>query len=281
MSETQLATIPQDSSLFANAENFELAQRQAKMLSASALVPKEFQGANNLPNCVIALEMSQRMQASPLAVMQNLYIVHGKPSWSSQFIIAAVNATGKFSPLRFVLTGEGDDKTCIAWAEEKETKERLESPPISIGMAKAEGWYQKKGSKWQTMPELMLRYRTATLFGRLYAPEVLMGMKTYEEAEDIGEAKANAIEVPVDAPRVAVIPGQDATKEEEEPSEPTTASDLTPFQSVMLELDRIGWNPQQAEALAAAEGVVDDEEKKLPTYTETELAGLLGALNDR
>jgi hypothetical protein len=221
------------------------------------------------------------MQASPLAVMQNLYIVHGKPSWSSQFIIAAVNATGKFSPLRFVLTGEGDDKTCIAWAEEKETKERLESPPISIGMAKAEGWYQKKGSKWQTMPELMLRYRTATLFGRLYAPEVLMGMKTYEEAEDIGEAKANAIEVPVDAPRVAVIPGQDATKEEEEPSEPTTASDLTPFQSVMLELDRIGWNPQQAEALAAAEGVVDDEEKKLPTYTETELAGLLGALNDR
>jgi hypothetical protein len=238
--------------------------------------------------------MSQRMQASPLAVMQNLYIVHGKPSWSSQFIIAAVNATGKFSPLRFVLTGEGDDKTCIAWAEEKETKERLESPPISIGMAKAEGWYQKKGSKWQTMPDLMLRYRTATLFGRLYAPEVLMGMKTYEEAEDIGEAKANAIEVPVDAPRVAAIPGQEEPAEEQEAStlkssksypstsaEPTAPGDVTPFQRVMLELNRIGWKPHQAEALAAAEGVVDDEEKKLPTYTEKELTGLLEILTER
>lgn len=220
MSETQLTTIPQDASLFANADNFELAQRQAKMLSASALVPKEFQGANNLPNCVIALEMAQRMQASPLAVMQNLYIVHGKPSWSSQFIIAAINSTGKYSPLRFELRGNGDDRTCIAWATEKDGGERIESPPVSIGIAKAEGWHQKKGSKWQTMPELMLRYRTATLFGRLYAPEVLMGMKTYEEVEDIGETKANAIEVPVDAPRVAEVPAAEVPAAQE-PSETT------------------------------------------------------------
>lgn len=183
MPETQLE-ISKDESLFANAANFELAQRQAKMLCASALVPKQFQGPSNLPNCIIALEMSQRMQASPLAVMQNLYIVDGKPSWSSQFIIAAINATGKFSPLRYDIQGEGDQRTCTAWAIEKDGN-RLESPPITIAMAKAEGWYQKKFSKWKTMPELMLRYRCATLFGRLYAPEVLMGMKTYEEAEDI------------------------------------------------------------------------------------------------
>jgi hypothetical protein len=193
MPETQLEM--KDASLFANAANFELAQRQAQMLCSSALVPKEFQGRSNLPNCIIALEMAQRMQASPLAVMQNLYIVHGKPSWSSQFIIAAINATGKFSPLRFEITGEGDAASCVAWADEKSGGERLESPPVSINMAKAEGWYQKNGSKWKTMPELMLRYRTATLFGRLYAPEVLMGMKTYEEAEEITLRPIEAREV--------------------------------------------------------------------------------------
>lgn len=170
---------------FRSREGFELMLRQAKWLAASNLVPKEFQGEAGMANAVIALEMANRMGASPLAVMQNLYIVHGKPGWSAQFITAAVNTTGKFSPLRFDITGEGDARTCTAWAVELATGERLESPPVSIEMAKAEGWYGKNGSKWQTMPELMLRYRAATFFGRLYAPEVLMGMKTVEEIGDI------------------------------------------------------------------------------------------------
>ncbi len=167
---------------FHNGAGFDLMLRQAKWLSTSDLVPKEFKG--NIANAVIALEMANRMNASPLAVMQNLYIVHGKPGWSAQFITAAINSTGKFSPLRFKVFGEGDKKTCIAWAIEHETGEQLEGPPVSIDMAKKEGWYGKNGSKWQTMPDLMLRYRAATFFGRLYAPEVLMGMKTMDEIHD-------------------------------------------------------------------------------------------------
>lgn len=168
---------------FSNAASFDLLQRQAKLLASSELVPKEFQG--KIANCVIALEIANRIGASPLAVIQNLYIVHGKPSWSSQFIIAALNSTGKFSPVRFTMEGEGDKKTCTAWAVEKSTGEKLEGPAASIDMAKKEGWLTKNGSKWQTMPDLMLRYRAATFFGRLYAPEILMGMKTYEEVVDI------------------------------------------------------------------------------------------------
>lgn len=164
-------------------EGFALMQRAATLLAASELVPEIFRG--KVANTTIALEMAQRIGAGPLAVMQNLYIVHGKPGWSSQFIIAAVNNTGRYSPIRFAVTGEGDAKTCIAWAIEKATGERLESPPVSIAMAKAEGWYDKNGSKWKTMPDLMLRYRSATFFGRLYAPEILMGMKTEEEIVDI------------------------------------------------------------------------------------------------
>jgi hypothetical protein len=168
---------------FNTRDGFALMQRAASLLAASALVPEIFRG--NVANTTIALELAHRIGASPLAVMQNLYIVHGKPGWSAQFIIAASNSTGKFSPLRFSVTGEGDDKGCIAWATENATKERLESPRVSIDMARKEGWLDKAGSKWKTMPELMLRYRAATFFGRLYAPEVLMGMKTVEEIVDI------------------------------------------------------------------------------------------------
>lgn len=191
---------------FSTAEGFDLIQRQAKVLASSALVPKEYQG--NIANCIIGLEIANRMNASPLAVLQNLYIVHGKPGWSSTFIIAAINSTGKFSPLRFFLTDPEKPKevtatiyefgkpktvketianqTCTAWVIETATGERLESPPVSLEMAVKEGWYSKNGSKWQTMPLLMLRYRAAAFFGRLYAPEVLMGMPTVEEAQDIG-----------------------------------------------------------------------------------------------
>lgn len=188
---TELSTIqpPQtamQSYVFSTAQSFESAQRMATALSKSNLVPKEYVG--NMPNALVALEVAQRIGASPLMVMQNLYIVHGRPSWSSQFIIAAINSCGRFKPLRFDITGEGDDRTCIAWTEDN-SGYRLESPPVSIGMAKKEGWYSKNGSKWQTMPELMLRYRSASFFGRLYAPDVLMGMYSEDEVRDMPEMR--------------------------------------------------------------------------------------------
>ena len=202
---------------------FELAQRQGKMYAASDLVPKQFQ--NSIGNCVIALEMAQRIGASPMAVMQNLYIVNGRPSWSSSFIIAAINQSGRYSPLRFEMSGEGDTRQCIAWANEKADNTRLESPPVSIQLAKDEGWYQKNGSKWKTMPELMLRYRSATLFGRLYAPEILMGMHSEHEAEDAGERRVEGREIPraqvakASPPRLGPPPAAEETPDEAPPGE--------------------------------------------------------------
>jgi hypothetical protein len=170
---------------FNTASSFELMQRMAKAMAASTLVPKDYQGERGIANALIALEIAQRTGASPLAVMQNLYIVQGKPTWSAQFIIACLNACGRFTPLRFVLEGTGEQATCYAWAEDKATGEVLEGPKVTMQMAHAEGWSTKPGSKWKTMPELMLRYRAATFFGRLYAPDLLLGMQTVEEARDI------------------------------------------------------------------------------------------------
>jgi hypothetical protein len=164
-------------------QSFEHAQRVAKMLSTSELIPKEYQG--KVQNVMIALEMATRIGASPLMVMQNLYIVHGKPSWSSSFIIAALNSCKRFSPLRFEIEGNGDEYGCKAWALGTKDNERLEGPKVTWAMVKAEGWLQKNGSKWKTMPDLMFRYRAAAFFGRLYAPDILMGMQTMEETIDV------------------------------------------------------------------------------------------------
>lgn len=210
---------------FGDLASFEFLQRSAKAFASSSMVPTAYQAMTTkgygeratvepnpaaISNCMIALDMAQRMNANPLMIMQNLYVIEGRPSWSSQFIIAAINNCGKFSPLRFDLewldemdatfsTFEWVNKQkvekkhsiriknarCIAWAIEKATGERLESAPVTMEMAVNEGWYGKNGSKWRSMPDLMLRYRTAAFFGRIYAPELLMGLPTAEEMQDV------------------------------------------------------------------------------------------------
>lgn len=226
---TQTAQLPVTMG-FGDLASFEFMQRTAKMFSASTMVPTAYQGmvtkgygdratveANPaaLSNCMIALDMSQRMNANPLMIMQNLHIIEGRPSWSSQFIIAAINNCGKFSPLRFDLewfdeieatystfewvagnNGKNFKKEqkhvvkvrnarCVAWAIEKATGDRLESAPVTMEMAVNEGWFGKNGSKWKSMPDLMMRYRSAAFFGRIYAPELLMGLPAAEELHDV------------------------------------------------------------------------------------------------
>jgi hypothetical protein len=220
-------------SSFSTLAGFELLQRMAKILCNSSMfpeafsfytqgkgqdrdkrVPKDEEGKNlALSNSVIALEISQRLEISPLMVAQNLSVIQGKPSWSSTFIIALVNACGRFTPLRFSVVKEEEEKAvpysyiewgpggkqtktgevrlknvvCTAMANDTRTGELLEGPPTSLEMAVKEGWYTKAGSKWMTMPELMLRYRAAAFFGRLYTPDLLMGMRSVEETYDIGD----------------------------------------------------------------------------------------------
>ena len=171
---------------FDTLQGFEALQRVGKMFAASKIVPDTYAG--NVADCVIAVEMAARMGASPLMVMQNLFLIHGRPSWSSQFLIAAFNSCGRFGPVRYKWTGQKGTMSwgCIAYSHDKATGELLEGPEVTLGMAKAEGWLDKKGSKWLTLPGLMLPYRAASFFIRTTAPDLTMGLRTVEESEDIG-----------------------------------------------------------------------------------------------
>lgn len=218
------ASMPVVRAGFSDLQGFELAQRAARALSQATLVPKEFQG--NLPNCLIALEMAQRIGASPLLVMQNLYVVHGRPGWSSKFLIASFNQCGRFSAIRYEWSGKqgADEWGCKAWAVEKETGDRIEGPMITIGLAKKEGWYSKSGSKWQTIPQLMLMYRAAGWLVNTHAPEISMGLSTTEDLGDTfdaGVSPGGQYEVTLDSLR-------DATPE---PLAPVVAFDLDGWKS--------------------------------------------------
>jgi hypothetical protein len=235
-------------SIFNDQTRFEHAQRIAKMLATSDLVPENYRG--NMANSLVALEMAGRVGASPLMVMQNLHVIQGRPSWSSSFVIASLNSCGRFEPLRFKIEDLGQkevtyefwdgpkgqrqrktgkaiiqDRACTAWTRDRDGNV-LEGPPVSIEMAVNEGWYTKQDSKWKTMPDLMLRYRSAKFFGNLYAPDVLMGMNTQDELVDIGVAPAEILSpLPFGndetAPAMNPIDSINATIAEQEPAKAT------------------------------------------------------------
>ena len=235
---------------FFDATQFETMQRVCAMFASSDLVPDNYKaqikeipvGASEsviaqikeenkqaknkaIANCMIAIEISSRIGASPLMVMQNMAVIYGKPSWSSKFLVATVNSCGRFEPLKFRFTDKGalgmvdytdyvwDNATrskkpvakqfdgtkiqnieCSAYTTQKGSDDILESSPVSIKLAIQEGWYTKNGSKWQTMTKQMLMYRAASMWTNVYAPEIQMGMRTIEEEQDITDVDYEIVE---------------------------------------------------------------------------------------
>lgn len=179
------------SGAFATSENFQKIYDIGKMFATSTLVPQAYQGKPM--DCTIAVDMANRMGVSPMMVMQNLYIVKGKPSWSGQACMSMIKARPEYKNVRPVYFGEPntDSWGCYVKAEDRKTGEVINGAKVTIRMAKDEGWYSKKDkygnetSKWQTMPELMLAYRAAAFFAKVYIPNSLMGVYVEGEVEDI------------------------------------------------------------------------------------------------
>ena len=264
--------------------NFNEAINAASFLSGSSLVPTDYrrwvpvknqygkamtnadgtpqlmENPNATSNCLIALNMANRMGYDPLMIMQNLYIIEGRPAWSSQFIIAAINACGKFDPLQFEIVNEGEKEieyvnsywengkklsnqatvklenlTCIAWTTDKKGN-RLQSDKISMEMAVKEGWYQKNGSKWQTMAGQMLRYRAAAFFGRIYAPEILMGIYAADEIRDFVDVTPERAPQPAAQPKQQQIPCYDIKPLLQEIEAITTLEQVRPLGEHIKEL---------------------------------------------
>ena len=251
---------------FYSGASFALLQRVARVLSESTLVPERYRG--NLSNCMIALNMSSRLRADPLMVMQNLYVVHGSPGWSAQFLIATLNQSGNFTKLRYEWKGEPGQMEwgCRAWAIEKATNEKLAGTWVTWKVAVDEGWVNKNGSKWKSMPEQMFCYRAAAFFVRAYAPEIAMGLPTTEELNDVIDLNAG--------------PGGTYEFQEVQEGQPVRPNGGTQAQSFAerLQQPREGASPVEENDEASAESVADSspstEEPKEATEEPADDGGM-------
>jgi hypothetical protein len=206
-------------SLWLSPQSFEHVQRVAKLFSESSMVPEHYR--KNLPNCAIAVQLAFRLDVDPYMLMQRTYIVHGRPGMEAQLVIALVNARGPFSgPIRWRFEGQAGADTwqCTAYANLRNGGGLCEAT-VDWRMVKAEGWLDKAGSKWKSMPTLMFQYRSATFLARLYCPEVIAGMPTVDELADMGAIPTTARPVspaPADDGAVTVGPAVATTTEQQQ-----------------------------------------------------------------
>nr|DAH12889.1 MAG TPA: RecT protein [Caudoviricetes sp.]DAP33781.1 MAG TPA: RecT protein [Caudoviricetes sp.]DAU31397.1 MAG TPA: RecT protein [Caudoviricetes sp.] len=199
MDNTEIMTTPQQTAvvskdnIYSSTQAFNELFKIGNVMSKTQLVPDNYR--NKPEDCTIAIDIANRNGMSPLSVMQNLYVVKGKPTWSGQACIAMIRASKEYEHVKPVMVGERntDGWGCYFKAIDKSDGEVAKGTLVTIKMAKDEGWYSKPGSKWPTMPELMLQYRAAAFFARIYMPNVLMGFSVEGEVEDISP-------VPVQAP---------------------------------------------------------------------------------
>lgn len=172
--------------MWSDVELFKTTQRMAQLLLASNIIPQNYR--DKLPDCVIAIDMANRLGVSPLVIMQNSQIVQGNFSWKGTACKAMIDGCGKYKKSRYVEVGE---RNADSWGYYLEAEEKdgtvVKGVTVDIAMAKAEGWYNKTGSKWKTMPELMLKYRAAAFFFRTECASLAMGFLTAEEQEDIAK----------------------------------------------------------------------------------------------
>ena len=179
--------------VFADKEGFNQLVRVATAFSKTAIIPEAYR--NKPEDCMVAIDMANRMGVPPLMVMQNLYVVKGKPTWAGQACMALIQSCGKFTQVRHTYTGDKGttSRGCRVTAVRLDTGEVVEGPLVTMEMAKAEGW--TSNPKWRNIPELMLAYRAAAFFARVHCPEALMGVQTAEEVEDVAQAKPDIPDV--------------------------------------------------------------------------------------
>lgn len=163
--------------------------KMASELCKADIIPQAYKG--KVADTAIAIDMANRMGVSPMMVMQSMFVVKGKPSWSGQACLSFIRA--KFTDVKVIYVGAKgtDDRGCYVKATDKDG-DVLEGTTVTMSMAKAEGW--TSNSKWRNMPEQMLAYRAASFFAKVHCPETLMGVQVEGEVEDSSKPAMREVE---------------------------------------------------------------------------------------
>lgn len=190
----------------------------AEQLARSSFLPKHYQG--QFADCLVALQWADRSGRDPLELLQNTFPVNGTPGMFTRYMIALERRAKIFDrPVQWEFEGEGDSLvvTCYGFID----GERYEAD-VAMEFAKSEGWTKSEKYKTPAGAKHMLKWRAAAFLIRFTAPDVLLGMSTVDELEDMHYAEVPQIPEQRETldnlmrGTTEVLPSEEPTQESEE-----------------------------------------------------------------
>lgn len=194
-----------NNSIYANDESKTAAFKTAQYMATMNMLPDSYKGSTS--NCLFAIGIAKNLNLDPVYVMQNSQMIKGHFTWSGKAFKSMIDNNPNYSQVQYIEVGDpsgakdangvdipihNDNWGIYIQAFDKKLNKFVYTEPITMKMAKAEGWYGKLGSKWQTMPRLMMMYRAASFFVNTNCPSLALGFQTTEEVFDISKDNHNS-----------------------------------------------------------------------------------------
>lgn len=156
---------------------FDDAIKFSEMLAKSDFVPKNFQGKPG--DILAAIQMGYEVGLAPMAALQNIAVINGRPSMWGDALLAIVQASGLLETI-----DESDDgKTATCMVKRKgDPTPRVST--FSMEDAQRAGLSGKQGP-WSQYPKRMRQMRARSFALRDKFADVLKGLIAREEAIDI------------------------------------------------------------------------------------------------
>lgn len=167
------------------ATTMEQALKVADMLAKSTLVPKAYQGQP--ANVLVAMAYGESFGMQPLQAMQSVAVVNGMPGLYGDGLLAVCRSCSAWEWMQETIEGE----TAICTAKRKGEPEVTAT--FSVQDAKRAQLWGKAGP-WTQYPTRMLAMRARAFALRNLYADVLRGMGSAEELQDI-PAETPAVQV--------------------------------------------------------------------------------------
>jgi hypothetical protein len=152
-------------------------------------------------------------------------MIGGRPAYTAKFAVALANRAKVFAgPIRWKINkGEKkEDLEVTAYAPLNDGD--IAEVTLSWKIAAAEGWTRNK--KYSTIPEQMLRWRSAKWLIDLHCPEILLGFDVgYDEENSLRNAQNNGNVQNFEAKSGAEMSLQQAIETQQQAIEPVVITE--------------------------------------------------------
>jgi hypothetical protein len=208
------------------AATFEGVLRLAELMAKCGTLPVHLK---NPADCFRVVVQAAKWNMDPFVVAECTSLVHGRLCYEGKLVAAALLNRG-IGRLDYEITGKGQDSAVVVSGTPKGGRQ---AKSVSGSVREWRTKQMKDGreipNNWDKDPHSMLVYRGTRQWARLWAPEVMAGVYTPDELDDVREVEATVVHTDPPAARTAAPAatenGGAAQHATEQPSgEPPTGS---------------------------------------------------------